>query len=519
MVTTAAKVLNATTTSHPKGNTMQPRVQELLLEIGPGKLSDVAYETAWVARLGKIDWELSSRALAWLSEHQLRDGSWGSEKPYYYHDRLISTLAAMIALNQRGRRAQDHAQIERGLFALERIVDTAAANLHANPNGATVGFEMIVPTLVAEAEQLGIIKRQGELILGELSQSRRAKMEKLAGQKISKFITAAHSAEMAGTDNLNLLDAENLQEENGSVANNPASTAYFALTVRPGDSRALAYLNNIIGPDGGVPPFAPFDIFERLWILWNLSLTQAYDDPEIRNLCQGHLDYIHENWKPGQGLGFSASYSLTDGDNTMIGYEILSKAGREVDVQAVFNYEEADWFRCYHLERNASIDVNIHALGALRQAGFKSDHPAVRKALNFIRLMQAPDHFWSDKWHVSPFYTTAHAIILCSGYQTGLCTQSVEWIIKSQKADGSWGFYEFSTAEETAHCLQALIIWKRQGGKVPAGCIEKGSHWLAQNSLPPGPPFWIDKSLYCPQLVVQSSILSAIILAEEENFL
>jgi hypothetical protein len=95
----------------------------------------------------------------------------------------------------------------------------------------------------------------------------------------------------------------------------------------------------------------------------------------------------------------------------------------------------------------------------------------------------------------------------------------VSWILETQKPNGSWGFYNFSTAEETAYCLQALILWKRYGGKIPAGRIEQGSYWLANNCLPPYPPFWIDKSLYCPELLVQSSILSALALAEEEEIL
>ena len=519
MITNMTEILKAPLSSRQTRNPLHESVQELLKQIGPGKMPAVAYDTAWVARLGEINWELSSRALNWLNEHQLPDGSWGAERPFYYHDRVISTLAAMIALTHRGRRAQDHAQIERGLLALEAITDSATQRLHSDSNGATVGFEMIVPTLVAEAERLGIIKRQGERILGRLGRLRKAKMEKLSGQRISKFITVAHSLEMAGTDKLDLLDVDNLQEENGSVANSPAATVYFALKVKPGDPKAIDYLQNIIGSDGGVPSFAPFDIFERVWILWNLLLTEEYHNSELESLYQPHLDYLQQNWKPGHGLGFSASYTLTDGDNTMVGYEVLSKFGRNVDIETVFNYEEENWFRCYHLETNPSIDVNIHALGALRQAGIESNHLSVRKALSFIKKSRSPKNYWFDKWNVSPYYTTAHAIILCRGYDDELCADSVNWILKTQKADGSWGFYDFSTAEETAYCLQALLIWKRQGGKVPKKSVEQGSYWLAKNSLSPRPPFWIDKSLYYPQLLVESSILSALILAEEEEIL
>jgi len=98
---------------------MQTEIIELLKQLGPGKMSATAYDTAWVARLGGIDADLSNRALEWLNENQLPDGSWGAPAPYYYHDRVISTLAAMIALTHRGRRARDRQQIDKGLLALE----------------------------------------------------------------------------------------------------------------------------------------------------------------------------------------------------------------------------------------------------------------------------------------------------------------------------------------------------------------------------------------------------------------
>ena len=146
-------------------------ITKLIDEIGPGHMGSTAYDTAWAARLGEVDWSLSSHSLAWLAENQLPDGSWGAPAPMYYHDRVLCTLAAMIALTYRGRRGQDKMQIEKGRLALERIVGGATQGLQSDPNGATVGFEMIAPTLAAEAERLGIIKRQGDRILGTSLQS------------------------------------------------------------------------------------------------------------------------------------------------------------------------------------------------------------------------------------------------------------------------------------------------------------------------------------------------------------
>src|SRR5512143_757793 len=107
----------------------QEDFKALLQEIGSGYVSSTAYDTAWVARLVDFDQELANRALHWLCENQLPDGSWGVAQPYYYQDRIISALSAMIALTHRGRRAQDRLQIEKGLAALEQITSTATKSL------------------------------------------------------------------------------------------------------------------------------------------------------------------------------------------------------------------------------------------------------------------------------------------------------------------------------------------------------------------------------------------------------
>ena len=488
----------------------------LLSAVGTGYVSSTAYDTAWVARLGEVDPDLANRALHWLCAHQLPDGSWGAGAPYHYHDRVISTLAAMIALTYRGRRAMDRSQIEKGLAALDYITGKATKALRASEGMATVGFEMIVPTLVSEAESLGIIRQQGDRILGRLGRLRQEKMSKLAGRKISRYITAAHSAEMAGTDGLHLLDVENLQEANGSVSNSPAATAYFSAYVNPGESHALAYLRQVIDArEGAAPSFAPFDIFERAWVLWNIALAKAHRDPEILALCQPHLDYLRSSWREAQGLGFSAENSLTDGDDTSVCFEVLSEFGSAPDVEAVLSYEEENWFRCYGLEVNPSVGVNIHVLGALRAAGHTDKHPSVRKLLDFIRSQRMPGGYWIDKWHVSPYYTAAHAVILCRGFDDALCKETAGWMLKTQQADGAWGSGGMPTAEETAYCTQALCVWRAHGGKVPPGRIEQASFWLRNHSLPPYPPMWIDKSLYCPELLVKSAILSALALSEE----
>lgn len=482
----------------------------LLTDMSEGTMPNTAYDTAWVARLGDIDHDMSSNALEWISDNQLEDGSWGAKNVSYYHDRVVSTLSAMIALTQQGKRTHDKKQIERGLLALERITDNATQGLSSAPSGPTVGFELITPTLVAEAEKLGIIKQQGDRILGRLKKLRETKMAKLAGLKINRNITAVFSAEMAGTDSTNLLDIGHLQEPNGSVGCSPSSTAYFARYLKPGDEKALTYLRNI-SKDGGVPNFAPFDIFERCWVLWNLSLLESHT-PQEADLIQGHLDYMSKRWVPKIGVGFASDCAMYDSDDTSVMQRVLLRFGREADIEAVLSYEEEKYFRCVQHEASPSVGVNIHILGALKAAGFEKKHPSVQKILKFLYDTRTDKGYWFDKWHVSPYYITSHVIIDCLEYDLKLCQQAVDWILKTQSANGAWGYFGVPTAEETAFCLQALKIWRNSGNAVPSGRIEMAHMWLSENSKPPYPWMWIAKTLYYPELIIQSSIMTALAL-------
>jgi len=491
--------------------------ETLLRTIGPGKMSNTAYDTAWIARLSAQDAIISNRSLMWICEHQLPDGSWGALRPFYYHDRVISTLAAMLALTHRGRRSHDRVQIERGLQALEWITAGATKGLMADPNGSTCGFEMIVPTLVAEAEALGIIKQQGDRILGRLARKRAAKLQAIHGKVINRELTIAFSAEMAGPDGQNTLDIDHLQEENGSVAHSPSATAYFAMSLRPGDPAAMQYLRSVVNEDGGAADVAPFDVFEPAWTLWNLALTGPLEG-ELLRLCQPHLDFLEKAWRPNNGIGHAAGYTPRDGDDTGLVYDVLTRFGRQPDLSAVLHYEGEKYFRCFAFEADPSISTQIHILGALRQAGLDNKHPTVQKVTHFLQETQMAAGYWFDKWHASPYYPTTHAIIICAGYARELVRYAVSWLLSAQNPDGSWGFYH-PTAEETAYALQALLIWERTEGKVPRAQIQKGLAWLqAHGEETACTPLWIGKGLYCPEKVVQSAILSAWMMAEKGGF-
>lgn len=492
-------------------------INEIIQQMGAGHMNNTAYDTSWIARLQDIDGQMSLDALQWICENQQPDGSWGAPRVMYYHDRVISTLAVMLALTRRGRRASDKWQIEKGLAALEKITAGATRGLAADPNGATVGFELIVPTLIHEAEELGIIKKQGDRILGRMKALRERKLEKLAGLKISRHLTPAFSIEMVGPDRQELIDLENLQEVNGSVANSPSATAFFVSQVKLGDERGMKYLHWALDGRGGGAPFAtPFNVFERAWVLWNLALVPSLvNDPQIRVACQPHIQFLQDSWQPGRGVGFANVYTPCDGDDTSVLAEALARFGVFMDVETILSYEDKEYFRCYPLEANPSIGANVHILGALGQYGFEADHPSVEKIVQFLRNSRHKDGYLVDKWHISPYYITAHTVIAAMKYDRYLCQDAIDWMLRTQNRDGSWGSFGFSTAEETAYCIQSLILWDRMRGKVPNQQIQLAVNWLEKHANGPYPPLWISKALYCPDLVVRASIATALALAKE----
>ncbi len=521
---------------------LHSEVLALLRETGPGRMLSTAYDTAWVARLAELGEPVGEQALEWLRAHQLPDGSWGAMQPKYHHDRLICTLAALTTLARRGER-RDQNRLRRALVGM----DTAIRGLRSDIVGETIGFEMIIPTLLSEARALGAIHREevgfwrqtGALVPPEdpsrldrrqnffrdgdyfdrLMLQRVARLERLPMGKVNRAVTVAFSAEMAGTDSVNLFDVEHLLEANGSVSYSPSATAYFVLYVRPGYEPAMAYLRQVAArnrDNGGIPDVAPFDTFELSWTLWNLALAGQMDD-EALALCQPRLEFLQDAWMPGKGVGFAASYAPTDSDVTSLAYEVLSLYGRPIQFDFSY-YEQEQYFRCFQVESNPSVSANVHVLGALRRSGLPANAPQVQKVLSFLQRRLMLDMLWFDKWHASPYYPTTHAVIACAGYADSFALNAVHWILETQNVDGSWGYYG-PTAEETAYCLQALLLWRRSGKMISKQVLQRGLRWLAEHRFDPYPPLWIGKCLYVPVLVVRSAILSALMLGVQEELL
>ena len=195
------------------------QVDELLEQVGQYRMSACAYDVAWLARVPRWDTPgalLFPGAVEWLLANQHGDGSWGASIALA-HDRVVCTLAAVVALaHLRERDPRVEEPLRRGASFLRQrqaTVDTT------NDPVETVGFELVVPTLLEEARAFGL-----RLPTQRWEYIRRLRAEKLQrlppGTAYSPGTTLLHSLEHLGTGAVPAL-ARRAQLPNGSYGASP----------------------------------------------------------------------------------------------------------------------------------------------------------------------------------------------------------------------------------------------------------------------------------------------------------
>lgn len=468
-------------------------------------IASTIYDTAWVAAIPHPQDPTKPRfpdALNWISARQYPDGSWGSAI-FHQHDRIISTMAALVPIARFGRREIDRLQVQRA----ERFL-WQHAHLLRQASVELVGFELLLPALMRLATAAGV---QVPAYLDAYTAERAHKLELVREKHYSPTTTIAHSIEFLGAD-ANLLQLLSMQSDNGSIGNSPAATAYLLQHVD--DLAAVAYLERCLAASNGngVPALEPVETFEALWVTYNLYLGGApvaglLTDAFCRELVSG---------LEGPGVSLSPSFRVPDADNSAIALLLLHEAGIPVDPGILRQFERDEYFVSFPHERHSSTGVNTHVLAALTRLGsYPNRGRAIAKILQFLQSARVHERYWLDKWHISPYYATSHAIVALAElpapytqYAKTMVDAAVEWFVRTQNADGSWGFYNTPTTEETAYAVLGLCA--APPDEQIARAIEGGRAYLEANQGVARPALWIDKCLYYPTRIVDSALHAAL---------
>ena len=482
------------------------RVDNILKQLGGQytRSDSVAYDTAWVARLS-ADFRGYGfdEALEWLRRNQHQDGSWGGSV-LHYHDRTISTLSALIALKTVGDKVEDAIRVS----AAESFLWHENGRLRLDAND-TSGFPVLALALVNEALSVGID------VPSDLYQNA-AKIEKKLNMlapdptlwRLTPLIFSFEALRPYAPKDM----AVDFTEENYSVASSPSATAAYILSTQCDTDNSVRYLADVFHHqgDGGLPFKQPFDLFEAAWTLNHLRQAELVevDNPEVQRI----LKFLYESWSNKNGISASKFFHVPDLDDTAVTYSLLRWGGYDVDYN-VFKYYETDGhFKCYPGELDPSLSVNIRTLAALRMDDNAAPYGEWRdKILHFLRVNDINGYFWFDKWHISPYYLTATAVWSLQGIADDLLVRRIKWMQKTQRLDGGWGYYQKSTVEETAYCLEALLFWNQHVETVDPIHIHAAAHFIMVHAdETPRPPLWIAKSLYTSHMLVESAILGAL---------
>jgi halimadienyl-diphosphate synthase len=276
------------------------------------------------------------------------------------------------------------------------------------------------------------------------------------------------------------------------------------------------------------PVLHPCERFELLWAAYHLLLVGV---SACRLLTPLERRMLVVALGEG-GVSLSASFPIPDADDTAVALLLLHQLGEPVDPGLLqrFAISSDSCFASFPHERHSSVGVNLHALHTIVAVpGYPNQLEMITQVLDYLGVQQINGLYWVDKWHISPYYATAHALCVMRDLPAAYAARSApmlersrEWVRQTQNGDGSWGFYGQPTAEETAYGLLALASGSREVSTADRRRCAAALAYLEaegvmndQDGAYAFPPLWIDKCLYTPTLVVRAVIAAAGIAAAQ----
>jgi hypothetical protein len=501
--------------SHPKESAMTQFIDEwtrLLDDTPTGDMGCAPYEVAWVARVRRpgTDTPAFPALLELVRKTQQEDGGWGPDVGHVT-SRISATLASVLSLSDAvGQEAQ--AQIQRGL----RFLASAWPRRNDDRN-ASAGFEMLAPTLIDECARSGLQWPGIEAAL-EAAHKRAAPKLALFPRELmyrSDLATGHFLESLRNELDPNLARATQLSD--GSIQGSPSATAFFAM--RTADDRAFRYLKRMVDEVGG--NFGceyPTDVMERVYILWNARLAGMTD--VLKSAMAPHVDHIVKHFGP-RGIGYATQNPLVDPDDTALALLAMHAAGLTIDASVLQNFDSGEHFLTFLFETTPSPVVNARVLEALHIFDYPNSTAVLERLVKFLRSTRADDGLWHDKYHISPFYPTVGAVFALApieGSSTWL-RETIEAIERTQRSDGGWGCTGESTPEETAYCIQALLVYGRTGEQFSSDCVRKGVRFLRSRLHDDNPrALWVSKGLYCPRQIIRSTVLCALNMSAADGF-
>ncbi|KAI3923918.1 hypothetical protein MKW98_012707 [Papaver atlanticum] len=353
-----------------------------------GEISISAYDTAWVALVEDIYGSGSPQfplILKWIIENQLSDGSWGDQLIFSAHDRIISTLACVIALKAWNTCCYMR---EKGLLFIEqnmcKLEDAHTVHM-------PVGFEVVFPSLIEIAKSLDIdFPDEDPPALKDIFP--------LIPKEVMHTVPTILLHSLEGMANLDSEKLLKLQCVDGSFLVSPASTAFALMETK--NEKCLDYLQNAVKRfNGGVPNVYPVYMFERIWVV--VRLDRLGIAPYFRSEIRDCVDYVHKYWTE-HGVCWARNSKVSDIDDTAQGFWILRLHGRDVSSDVFRHFKKGDDFYCFHGQSPSAVTgmFNLYRASQVMFPGENILQQAKQYSATFLRKKQ-PSNELLDKWIIT----------------------------------------------------------------------------------------------------------------------
>ncbi|XP_018506103.2 ent-copalyl diphosphate synthase 1-like [Pyrus x bretschneideri] len=369
-------------------------VKSMLESMEDGEITISAYDTAWVALVEDVEGSGLPQfpsSLQWIANNQLPDGSWGDIEIFTAHDRILNTIACVVALKSWSLHPD---KCEKGMtYFKENISKLGNENAEHMP----IGFEVAFPSILELARSLNLDVPDDCPVLHEIYAMRDLKLTRIPREIMHKVpTTLLHSMEgMAGLDWEKLLK---LQSQDGSFLFSPASTAYALMQTK--NPNCMNYLSKAVHKfTGGVPNVYPVDLFEHTWVVDRLQRLgiSRYFEPQLKE-C---VNYVSRYWTE-KGVCWARNSEVQDIDDTAMAFRLLRLHGHQVSPDVFEHFKKGNKFICFAGQSTQAV-TGMHNLFRASQVLFPGEtilEEAKDFSTKFLREKQASNELL-DKWIIT----------------------------------------------------------------------------------------------------------------------
>ncbi|KAF8401693.1 hypothetical protein HHK36_012639 [Tetracentron sinense] len=323
-------------------------IRSMLGSMDDGEISISAYDTAWLALVEDIHGSGAPQfpsTLQWIVHNQLPDGSWGDRYIFSAYDRIISTLACVVALKSWNIHPE---RCEKGMSFLRGNMGKLK---NENAEHMTIGFELSFPSLIDMARRIDLDVPDDSPVLEDIYAKRNLKLTRIP-KDLMHTVPTTLLYSLEGMPDLDWEKLLKLQVPDGSFLCSPSSTAFALMHTK--DENCLKYLQKIVERfNGGAPCVYPVDLFERVWAsdrLERLGISR-YFQSEIEE-C---INYVYRYWTEDGVSWARNSGGVYDSDDTAMGFRVLRLHGHDVSSDVFRQYENGGEFLCCVGQADQSI--------------------------------------------------------------------------------------------------------------------------------------------------------------------